>query len=299
MAWGVRNITFLDNGRVSYSNPVRQSLFELKDCGNASGGAFKAIAASEALGRIFPGVVSRGIVATIPMPGHPIGKSEISSVQKEVKQLDSLIEEHDVIFLLTDTRESRWLPTVIASAKDKLLINAALGLDSWLVMRHGSSPDDDKNSRLGCYFCNDIVAPDNSMRERTLDQQCTVTRPGLAHIAAAMAVELMVGVVHDEKKHRASAGPTNSNLGVIPHQIRGLLSAYTMMTPTTPAFDCCTACSSKVVNTYRNDQFDFVKRVSHEVSYLEDLSGLKHLRDQAEDVDVDWGDEDEDSENDF
>jgi hypothetical protein len=27
-AWGVRNITLVDNARVSYSNPVRQSLFE-------------------------------------------------------------------------------------------------------------------------------------------------------------------------------------------------------------------------------------------------------------------------------
>eukprot|EP00565_Helicotheca_tamesis_P007706 CAMPEP_0185735580 /NCGR_PEP_ID=MMETSP1171-20130828/25680_1 /TAXON_ID=374046 /ORGANISM="Helicotheca tamensis, Strain CCMP826" /LENGTH=69 /DNA_ID=CAMNT_0028405943 /DNA_START=41 /DNA_END=247 /DNA_ORIENTATION=- len=27
LAWGIKNITFVDNGKVSYSNPVRQSLF--------------------------------------------------------------------------------------------------------------------------------------------------------------------------------------------------------------------------------------------------------------------------------
>lgn len=30
LGWGVRNITLVDNGFVSYSNPVRQSLFTFK-----------------------------------------------------------------------------------------------------------------------------------------------------------------------------------------------------------------------------------------------------------------------------
>lgn len=50
--WGVRHITFVDNGRVSYSNPTRQSLFEFEHCQN--GGAFKAEAAAESLRRIHP-----------------------------------------------------------------------------------------------------------------------------------------------------------------------------------------------------------------------------------------------------
>ena len=37
------------------------------------------------------------------------------------------------------------------------MINAALGFDSYLVMRHGAR--DQPAPRLGCYFCNDIVAP--------------------------------------------------------------------------------------------------------------------------------------------
>jgi ubiquitin-like modifier-activating enzyme ATG7 len=39
LGWGARHITFVDNGKVSFSNPVRQSLFELADC--VDGGQFK------------------------------------------------------------------------------------------------------------------------------------------------------------------------------------------------------------------------------------------------------------------
>ena len=49
-------MTLVDNGRISYSNPVRQSLFTFED--SLHGGKPKAETAAEALKRIFPGVVS-------------------------------------------------------------------------------------------------------------------------------------------------------------------------------------------------------------------------------------------------
>lgn len=54
------------------------------------------------------------------MPGHPVGDSLIESTRHNVKQLEELIEDHDVTFLLMDSRESRWLPTLVASAKGKV-----------------------------------------------------------------------------------------------------------------------------------------------------------------------------------
>jgi len=53
--WGVRNITFVDSAKVSFSNPVRQPLFEFEDC--LEGGKPKAHCAADSLKRIFPGIV--------------------------------------------------------------------------------------------------------------------------------------------------------------------------------------------------------------------------------------------------
>lgn len=164
MAWGVRDITFVDYGKISYSNPVRQFLYKFSDCGLP-----KAEAAASALKEIFPGVTSNGVVLSIPMPGHSVGESLLDETKKNVEKLEELIETHDVTFLLMDSRESRWLPSLIAAAKGKLVINAALGFDSYLVMRHGFKKETDhkqdsqllSGSRLGCYFCNDVTAPGN------------------------------------------------------------------------------------------------------------------------------------------
>lgn len=62
------------------------------------------------------------------MPGHPVNFSQatLSQAQKDVEQLEKLISEHDVVFLLMDTRESRWLPTVIAASKRKVLLKVTV-----------------------------------------------------------------------------------------------------------------------------------------------------------------------------
>jgi ubiquitin-like modifier-activating enzyme ATG7 len=109
-------------------------------------------------------VTSEGVHLSIPMPGHAAetatnkgGDSSVSILDQTVTQLDKLIQEADAIFLLTDTRESRWLPTLMAAVHDKVMINAAMGLDSWLVMRHGG---DCGENRVGCCKFNKVCCFD-------------------------------------------------------------------------------------------------------------------------------------------
>lgn len=54
------------------------------------------------------------------MPGHSVGESLLKEAQESVKTLCELIESHDVIFLLMDSRESRWLPTVLGCHYNKV-----------------------------------------------------------------------------------------------------------------------------------------------------------------------------------
>lgn len=315
MGWGARHITLVDNGRVSYSNPVRQPLFKFKDCQN--GGAPKAETAAEALREIYPGVNAKGICMSVPMAGHII--TDDGKVKGDFEALRDLIDAHDAIFLLMDTRESRWLPTVMAKAAGKIVINAALGFDSYMVMRHGVRLDSDakksaqSGEELGCYFCTDVVVPADSLKSTTLDQQCTVTRPGVAPIASALAVELLVSILQSPQRARVTApemGPRGGAhgaapaistpaasahpLGTVPHQLRGFMSNWQTMIIKGPAYDCCSACSSPILNAYTRDGWDFVKRAIIEKGYVEEISGLAEVQRRAEelDKDIDWDDED-------
>lgn len=120
-----------------------------------------------------------------------------------------------------------------------------------------------------------------SLTDRTLDQMCTVTRPGVAPIASATAVELMVSLIQhsqgyveridlcppsrtdpDVCRYRSIHAPADlaagsattaesseadgSPLGLVPHQLRGFLAQFRTMLIEGPAYDRCTGCSATV-----------------------------------------------------
>lgn len=275
MGWGVRHITFVDNGRVSYSNPVRQPLFGFKDCFSDEGlGQWKALRAAEALREIFPGVSSSAYNLEVPMIGHPVENEQ--SARANYDTLERLVDENDAIFLLMDSRESRWLPTLLGMAKNKLVLNAALGFDSFLVMRHGTT-----TNNLGCYYCNDVVAPSDSLSDRTLDQMCTVTRPGGALMASALAVELLVSVLQHPERAEAAA-QEQSFFGEVPHQIRGFLHNFLQTKLYAPKYTHCSACSQPVVDSFRSQGWDFVRDCLNDTKHLEKVCGLEEVQREAE-----------------
>lgn len=321
MGWGVRKITFVDYGNVSFSNPVRQPLFEFKDC--LDGGKSKALQAAEALKQIYPGVEAEGYALSVPMLGHPVLNEE--KTEADFAKLEELVDSHDAIFLLMDSRESRWLPTVMGKAGNKIVMNAALGFDTYVVMRHGAPPKDGSEDTIGCYFCNDVVVAADvgfllfkcvprhalpnklqSMKDQTLDQQCTVTRPGVAAIASALLVELLASILqHPEKQHAPAPvpsaksdyerDPTDHALGIVPHQIRGFLSSFQNMVIRGRSYPQCSACSKPIVDAYKSDGWAFVKKALNSRDYVAELSGLAEVQRSAEAAaaDVEWSEDEE------
>jgi len=167
------------------------------------------------------------------------------------------------------------------------------------------------NTRLGCYYCNDIVAPKDSLTDRTLDQMCTVTRPGLAPMAAATAVELLASLLQHPDGMFAAPPPPDaaakssdtdggSVLGSVPHQLRGFLSQFRNMSLVGAAYDKCTGCSETVIRAYEQEGFAMLLKVFNDTKYLEQLTGLDKLFDEGEAAleRVDW-DEGEGGEDDF
>lgn len=201
-----------------------------------------------------------------------------------------------------------------ATPRFKLAITVALGFDSFVVMRHGisltersqsgsASSSSPKNSvesspetvipgtELGCYYCSDVTAPGNSVEDRTLDQNCTISRAGISGIAAGIATELLISLTQHEQGSLApallaSVDESSSLLGATPHQIRGFLSRYQFMTPTVRRFEKCTACGQGVQEQLANKGFDFLLSVFQNPNNLEQVSGLTELQNSVNDLDL-------------
>ena len=212
-----------------------------------------------------------GVTLKVPMPGHHEGEED---VRVRTGQLDQLIQSHDAIFLLTDSKEARWLPSTLSTLHDRIAITVALGFDSFVVQRHGTRDDS-----LSCYFCHDVVGPMDSMSNRSLDQQCTVTRPGLSGVASGMAVELLASLLQRPTHNEMTKG--DGVLGAVPHQLRGHLSTFEIMSMTGHRHSNCPSCGTSVQAMAKEDLFYLVQRACNHAGYLETLSGLDQMQESV------------------
>jgi len=152
----------------------------------------------------------------------------------------------------------------------------------------------------------------------TLDQQCTVTRPGVAPLASAYLAELLVSIVQHPlgfvtlavhgyysltKFRPAAPAPANTHdtdrgshpLGHVPHTLRGMLHNFGNINVRGFAYDCCSACSDKIINAYEEGGWDFVKRALCERGYVDEVCGLAEVQRLAEAAEAaGWGSEDDD-----
>jgi ubiquitin-like modifier-activating enzyme ATG7 len=142
-----------------------------------------------------------------------------------------------------------------------------------------------------------------SLKDATLDQQCTVTRPGIAPLASSLLVELLVSILQhplkglapaDSSKLSKSLTPTPSHpslpapfvhpLGIIPHTIRGYLGTFSNIQVQGQPYDCCSACSDKVLEHYLADPWGFVERALNEKGWVEEMSGLAEVQRKADEA---------------
>lgn len=144
------------------------------------------------------------------------------------------------------------------------------------------------------------------MKDQTLDQQCTVTRPGVAAIASALLVELLTSLLqHPLGKDAPAPQPTSGviperdppdhALGLVPHQVRGYVSTFQNIVIRGQSYDSCSACSPKILEAFRKNGWGFVKQALQEKDYVLELSGLAEVQRRAEEMagEVDWDEEDE------
>lgn len=76
--------------------------------------------------------------------------------------------------------------------------------------------------------------------------------------------------------------PEDHPLGIVPHQIRGFLANFQNMLIHGQSYAQCSACSKPILDAYRNDGWDFVKKALGDREYVTELSGLAEIQRQAD-----------------
>ena len=312
IAYGIKNITFLDNGYVNYSNLARQSLFNIESFDEQDKGIPKVEAAKMNLLKVSPDANIETAHLNVPMPGHYIKTEQLNNSLEDLNKLEILVKTHDVIFNVFDSREARYFPTILSALYGKLCISVGIGYESFVIVKHGNYksgfyekvleevakthnekiPEEKLENNIenntenelewkpellsdnGCFFCSDYLPPTDSMSNRSLDQQCTVSRPGISMVSCGVAVELLINSLHEGK------------VGKIPHFIRGLVGGgFELADYENSKYDNCVACSHFVIKEYVKDRKDFLFNVLNNPDILNTITKFNDQVDMMEEAD--------------
>ncbi|KAH7649331.1 hypothetical protein FG379_002455 [Cryptosporidium bovis] len=291
IGWGIRNITLVDNSEVSLNNPSRQCLFTFEDAKLKKN---KASAAIERLRYICPDLMGHDLPFDVPILNDPT-ISDNEFIQK-CEELKEIIQDSDVILLLTDTKESRLIPTILTSFinrhhrnKDNpiLCITVGLGFDSFVVTRNTFIEDkvtSDQNDSNGCYFCGDLsVNSKTDLFDIPIDQQCSVVRIGNSYIASSIAVELIINLSQSNGYWNSThCDNVESILGSYPQCIRGCLNGFSIKNSSIQRNNNCIACSNKISDEMLNNEKNFLCQIFNDPKQLETFSGLDKYKQHIE-----------------
>ncbi|UKK00717.1 autophagy protein [Theileria orientalis] len=283
LSWGVERFVLVDMGYVN--NSTRQSLYVHKDCHkNVS----KVEAAKKMIIKIRPDVKLTMINMEIPMPGHQYDELHLFEL---IENTRSIVDSSDVMILTTDTKESRWLPSLLASQRNfnnepcPLVISAGLGFDSFMVIRHSY-----KQFKGACYFCSDSEPLRDTITGRPFDEVCTVVKPGVTDICGSVVVELIVSLTQ-HPLHFAAEHGGKSCVGNTPHSIRFSLSDYKFSELYAEPSEFCICCSENVMFSLNVDQ-EIVKVFSDPAILLKH-SNMDSIIEAAEKYKKEGADEEE------
>lgn len=101
-------------------------------------------------------------------------------------------------------------------------------------------------------------------------------------MASALGVELLTSILNHPLKHGAVAKEDASQcdkspLGIIPQQLRGDLSTFSMNVMYGECFEKCIGCSAKIAEAYQADPATFLIKACNMPDYLEDVTGITEM----------------------
>lgn len=252
ISWGITNITVVGDETVSRIDIIKQNIYLLDDLGKN-----KAKAIEKNLKKLYGKINITGIDIRIPEPDDR--EENMDVLQNTLEQIDQLFRDNHVILLLTETIESKWLPTVLATAYNMPCFTALTGFEKFLVMRHGRSLKDE--CQMACCFCND---PDD------IEDKSRTSRPGVETIASSWLVELLVSFLASCKNKTDSL----TKLVKLPQNIYGDVSVMDTTHNKSPASPNCIACSPEIMKHFKSNSIKFIKAVLMNKNYLSGIVGV-------------------------